>query len=109
MSVVSKYNQIIEKYPSLTYQQIAGITAQQVRDEFPDARLSSTFVKKVRILLLRHAEKIEDQSNLQRLKVQAWDWLQANFPEIEAEVTRQSGKPCILLWPKGRPPESEDE
>jgi len=87
----------------LSYQQLAGVTAQQIRDQFPDAKLSATFIKKVKALLLRRAQRMEDEENLQRLKTQAWDWLRANFPDIEAEITRQSGKPCVTLWLKGRP------
>ena len=111
MSVSSKTKQLIERYPSLTYQQFAAITTEQIRDEFPDARLSATFLKKVKALLLRHAESLEDANNLQRLKVQAWTWLQTNFPNVEVEVirNRQHNKPCITLWLKGKPPELEDE
>lgn len=45
----------------------------------------------------------DDENDMQQLKQTAKNWLDANFPNAEAERGRESGKPFVKIWLKGKP------
>lgn len=45
----------------------------------------------------------DDENDMQQLKQTAKNWLETNFPDVEIERGRESNKPYVKIWLKGKP------
>jgi hypothetical protein len=66
-------------------------------------RLSHTFVNNMKSAVIMAMENRDDENDLQQVKTKIKSWLDANFPNWEAERDREDGKPCIKIWLEGKP------
>ena len=89
-----------------TIEQVENATVEQVRQILgTDKRFSWSFFKNMKSCLIVDLQQRDDENDLAALKEQAKGWLDANFPDWQAERGRDNGKPYVAIWLKGKPEE----
>lgn len=88
-------NYTIEQVQSLSFNQVTTLL-----DERPG---SATFLENMKQCIIGVLQNRDDERDLQALRDQVKMSLDMSFPGWVAECDRESGKPCIKLWLKGKP------
>lgn len=86
-----------------TMEQLEAVTLKQIATFLGKPHLSVTFLKNAKNCLIETVQNRDDLKNLQDLKATAKSWLDANFPDWEAERGREGDKPYVTIWLKGKP------
>lgn len=86
-----------------TIEQAQNLTFTQAKTLLGDADFTYTFLQNMKRGILDTLRDRDDLKNLQDLKATAKNWLDANFPDWKAERGRESGKPYVTIWLKGKP------
>jgi len=85
----------VEQVRALTFKQAAGLLGER--------GFTSTFLDNAKRGILMALQNRDDKANLQQVKSKVKTFLDANFPGWEAEHGRDSDKPYVTIWLKGRP------
>jgi hypothetical protein len=67
------------------------------------AKVSGTFATNMKRAVLMALQARDDEARLQQLKSKVKTFLDANFPDWQAERGREGEKPYIKIWLKGKP------
>jgi acylphosphatase len=86
-----------------TIEQVQGLNFNQATELLGNSSISHTFLNNMKCGIVLALQERDDKNDLQQLKQTAGNWLDTNFPNWEAEVERESGKPCVRIWLKGKP------
>jgi len=87
-----------------TIEQVENATMGQVAQLLgPDVRLSQVFLLNMKRGIIMALQNRDDENDMQQLKQTAKNFLDANFPDWEAERSREGDKPCVTIWLKGKP------
>lgn len=86
-----------------TVEQVKELSLEQAVNLLGGGGFSCTFWDNMRQTVITVLQSRDDQNDLNMLKQTARTWLDTNFPDWEAEIERQDGKPCVRLWLKGKP------
>lgn len=68
-----------------------------------EGRVSGTFATNMKRGVLSALKDRDDEVDLQQIKSKVKTFLDANFPDWEAERSSEGGKPYIKIWLKGKP------
>ena len=68
-----------------------------------EGKVSGTFATNMKRGVLSALKDRDDGIDLQQIKSKVKTFLDANFPDWEAERAREGGKPFIKIWLKGKP------
>ena len=86
-----------------TIEQIENASFNQVAELLDTRHFSLTFLNKMKRGLIMTLQGRNDEDNMQQLKQTAKTWLDANFPDWQAERGRESDRPFVKIWLKGKP------
>ena len=90
-----------------TAQQVANATAGQVVNLLgltgDAAEQATRYWPGIKRLLLMDLQHHADIADMEALKATAKAWLDANFPDWQAERGREGDKPYVTIWLEGRP------
>lgn len=99
-------------YKKLKVYALANLTTGEIEALFPheliallgegQIRLSHTFVNNMKSAVIMAMENRDDENDLQQVKTEIKSWLDANFPNWEAERGRDGDKPYVTIWLKGK-------
>lgn len=64
---------------------------------------SMAFLTNMKSLLIVEMQEQQDENDVQQLKQTAKAWLDANFPDWQAERGKESDKPFVKIWLEGKP------
>lgn len=85
----------IDQARALNFNQVAGLLGTP--------GFSLAFLNNMKRGIVMALQGRDDENDLQQLKEAAKNWLDANFPDWEAERGREGEKPYITIWLKGKP------
>lgn len=88
---------------SYTVDQVRSLNFKQAAELLETCSFGQTFLNNMKRGIVLALQERDDKNNLQQLKQTAGNWLDANFPNWEAEIERENGKPCVKIWLKGKP------
>jgi len=88
-------NYSIEQVQSLGFNQAAELLGS--RD------FTITFLNNMKCGVIDALRNRDDKANMEQLKQMAKVWLDANFPDWEAERGREGNKRYVTIWLKGKP------
>ena len=88
---------------SWTMEQLEAVKLSQVATFLGKPHLSVTFLKNAKNCLIKTVRNRDDELDLQLVKQKAKAFLDANFPDWQAERSREGGKPYVTIWLKGKP------
>lgn len=86
-----------------TVDQVLSLNFNQATELLDTHSFSDTFLNNMKRGIVMVLQNRDDESGFLQLKQAAGDWLDANFPNWEAEIERENGKPCVNIWLKGKP------
>ena len=86
-------NYTIEQVKNATMGQVAKLLG-------PDVRFSQAFFQNMKRGIVMTLQNRNEERNLQQLKSQAKNWLDANFTDWAAERGDEKGK--VIIWLKGK-------
>jgi len=88
---------------NLTIEQVHNATFNQIATILGTRNFSLAFLNNMKRGIVMSLQNRDDEQNLQQLKQIAKNWLDANFPDWEAERGREGDKPYVTIWLKGKP------
>lgn len=88
---------------NLTIEQVQNATFNQIATILGTRNFSLAFLNNMKRGIVMSLQNRDDEQNLQQLKQIAKNWLDANFPDWEAERGREGDKPYVTIWLKGKP------
>lgn len=87
-----------------TIDQVKNATMGQVAQLLgPDVRFGQAFFQNMKRGLIMTLQNRDDENDMQQLKQTAKTWLDANFPDWEAERGREGDKNYVTIWLRGKP------
>lgn len=86
-----------------TIQQVRDATYNQVAELLGERGFGNAFLTNMKRLLITEMQGVQDEENMQQLKQTAKSWLDANFPDWEAERGREDDKSFVTIWLNGKP------
>jgi len=86
-----------------TVEQVRSLNFNQATELLETRSYSHTFLSNMKRGIVLALQERDDKHNLQQLKQTVGNWLETNFPNCEAEIERENGKPCVKIWLKGKP------
>jgi len=86
-----------------TVDQVRSLSCNQAAELLDTRSFSDTFLSNMKRKVVMVLQNRDDESGFLQLKQTAGNWLDANFPNWEAELERANGKPCVKIWLKGKP------
>ena len=97
-----KQLQQIAAVNNYTIEQIESATKQQVLNLLEVDNLSDNFIANMKRLLLQDLQGAQDTESLAALRTQAVTWLENNFPDYNAEITRKDNKRIVTIYLDGK-------
>ena len=92
---------------NLTIEQVQNVGFNQAAKLLETRDFSLTFLKGMKRGVVAALQNRDDENDMQQLKQTAKAWLDANFPDWQAERGRESDKPFVKIWLKGEPDVSD--
>jgi len=86
-----------------TVEQLQQLGFNEARQLLGNPRFSVTFFNNMKRGLIDTLQARDDKADCDRVKGRIKTWLDTNYPNCEIERGRESGKPVIKLWLKGKP------
>ena len=83
-------------------EQVEGLGYNQAAKLLGTRQFSLAFLNNAKRSIVMALKNRDDELDLQALKENARAWLDANFPDWEAERGREGGKPYVTIWLKGK-------
>lgn len=90
-----------------TIEQVQNVGFNQAAKLLETCGFSLTFLKGMKQGVVAALQNRDDENDMQQLKQTAKAWLDANFPDWQAERGRESDKPFVKIWLKGEPDVSD--
>ncbi len=84
-------------------EQVQALSFNQAADLLGTRDFTITFLNNMKRGVIDALRNRDDKANMEQLKQTAKTWLDANFPDWEAERDREDGKPYVKIWLEGRP------
>jgi len=91
-----------------TIEQVRSASISQVTTLLETSHFSSGFLYNMKRLLISELQDRQDERDTHELRQVAMTWLNANFPDWQAERGREGDKPYVTIWLKGKPNGSDD-
>lgn len=88
-------NYTVEQVRELTFNQAAGLLGER--------GFTSTFLENAKRGIIMAMQDRDDKANLQQLKSKVKTFLDAKFPQWEAERDRDGDKPYVKIYLEGKP------
>ncbi len=86
-----------------TIEQVENAGFNQVAELLGTRNFSLAFLNNMKWGIVMALQNRDDEQNMQQLKQTAKSWLDANFPDWQAERGRESDKPFVKVWLEGKP------
>lgn len=86
-----------------TIDQVQNASFNQVAELLETRDFSLAFLNNMKRGIIDTLQNRDDEEDLQGLKQQAETWLDAHFPDWQAERGRQGNKPYVTIWLEGKP------
>ena len=86
-----------------TVEQAKNLTAVQAKNLLGGSYFATTFFENMKRGIIMTLESRDEELNFQAIKNMATSFLDTNFPDWEAERGRESNKPYVTIWLKGKP------
>jgi len=86
-----------------TIEQVQGLRFGQAVELLETRDFSLTFLNNMKRGVVDALRNHNDTANAEQLKQTAKTWLDAHFPDWEAERGREGGKPYVTIWLEGKP------
>lgn len=101
----SLYKQLKTIAANYTVAQIELATEEQVCTLLgvPAGSFSGTFFENMKRRLIKDLQDRDDEVDLQNVKAGASTFLDANFPNWQADRGREDGSRFVKIWLEGRP------
>lgn len=100
---------IIEKFKTAdTADKLRSITTEQIRAAFSDEKMTMVRAENLQRQLLRLAQAKEIIELKQVLMNILEDKLAVKFPDAVIDAGTKTGYPYVIIWPKGKGQEIED-
>ncbi len=84
-------------------EQVQALSFNQAADLLGTRDFTVTFLNNMKRGVIDALRNRDDKANMEQLKQTAKAWLDANFPNWEAERGREGGKPYVTVWLEGKP------
>jgi len=84
-------------------EQVRRLRFNQAADLLGSHDFTVTFFNNMKRGVIVSLRNRDDKANMEQLKQTAKAWLDANFPNWEAERGREGDKPYVTIWLEGRP------
>lgn len=85
-----------------TIEQVQNASFDQIAELLETRDFSLAFLNNMKRGIIHTLQNQDDEEDLQGLKQQAKSWLDAHFPDWQAERGRQGSKPYVTIWLEGR-------
>ena len=86
-----------------TVDQVRSLNFSQAAELLETRDFSHTFLNNMKRCIVIILQNRDDESDFLRLKQVTEDRLVTNFPNWEAEFGRESDKPFVKIWLRGKP------
>ena len=83
-------------------EQVQGLRFGQAVELLETRDFSITFLNNMKRGIVDVLRNHNDKANMEQLKQTAKAWLDANFPDWEAERGRQGNKSYVTIWLEGK-------
>jgi hypothetical protein len=84
-------------------EQVQALSFNQAADLLGTRDFTVTFLNNMKRGVIDALQNRDDKANMEQLKQTAKAWLDAHFPDWEAEKGREGGKPFVTIWLEGKP------